>query len=76
MYEQGKAHLQDMLDIRAIRPSHSPWTCPVVLVRKRDSKLCFCKDLWKFNGRAVKHSYHIPRIEEMLDCSHGAVWFT
>ena len=71
-----RTHLQEMLDIGAIRPSHSPWAGAVVLVRKRDSKLCLCIDLRKLNGRTAKDSNSIPTIEETLESLHGAVWFT
>ena len=34
-YEEVQKHLKEMLDIRAIRCSNSPWASPVVLVRKK-----------------------------------------
>ena len=39
MYEEVKAHIQEMLDIGAIYPSNSPWATAVVLVWKKDRKL-------------------------------------
>ena len=41
-YEEVRKHLQEMLDIRAICRSTSPWASPVVLVRKKDGSLWFC----------------------------------
>ena len=76
MYQEVRAHLQDMLDIAPTRPPHRIWTSELVLVRKRDGKLHVCIDLRKLNGRTVKESYRISRIEETLDCLHWAVWFT
>ena len=32
MYDEVKAHIQEMLDVGAIRPSNSPWASAVVLV--------------------------------------------
>ena len=36
MYEEVKVHIQEMLDVGAIRPSNSPWASAVVLVWKKD----------------------------------------
>ena len=35
MYEEVKVHIQEMLDVGAIRPSNSPWARAVVLVWKK-----------------------------------------
>ena len=48
----------------------------MVLVRKKDGGLRFCIDLCKLNNRTVKDGYSLPRIEDTLDCFHGAVWFS
>ena len=32
MYNEVSEHLKEMLKIRRIQPSHSPWASPVVLV--------------------------------------------
>ena len=39
MYDEVKVHIQEMLDVGAIRPSNSPWASAVVLVWKKDGKL-------------------------------------
>ena len=39
MYEEVKVHIQEMLDVGAIRPSNSPWASAVVLGQKKDGKL-------------------------------------
>ena len=38
--------------------------------------LRFCIDLCKLNNRTIKDGYSLPRIEDTLDCLHGAVWFS
>ena len=48
----------------------------MVLVRKRDGGLRFYIDLHRLNNRTVKDGYSLPRIEDTLDCLHGAVWFS
>ena len=76
MYEEVKAHKQEMLDIVAIHPFNSPWASAMVLVRKKDGKLRFCVDLRKLNVQTLKDAYSLPQIDEMLDCLNGTVWFT
>ena len=39
MYDEVKAHIQEMLDVGAIRPSNSPWASAFILVQKKDGKL-------------------------------------
>ena len=76
MYEEVKAHIQEMLDVGAIRPSNSPWASAVVLVWKKDGKLQFCIDLPKLNARTIKDTYSLPRIDETLYCLNGVEWFS
>ena len=76
LYEEVKAQLQEMVEVGAIRRSFSPWASTVVLVRKKDGGLRFCIDLRKLNNGIIKDGYSLPRIEDTLDCLHGAVWFS
>ena len=39
MYDEVKVHIQEMLDVGAIRPSNSPLASAVILVWKKDGKL-------------------------------------
>ena len=39
MYDEEKAHIQEMVDVQAIRPSNSPWASAIILVHKKDGKL-------------------------------------
>ena len=67
MDEEVKAHIQEMLDLGAIRPSNSPWASAIVLVRKKDGRLRFCIDLRRWNNRTAKDAYSLPKIESILD---------
>ena len=75
-YEEVKKHLNEMLEIGAIRRSSSPWASAVVLVRKKDGTLRFCIDLRKLNARTIKDAYSLPRIEDSLDTLNGSCIFT
>jgi transposase InsO family protein len=76
MYQETKKHIQDMLDAGHIRPSKSPWSFPVVLVRKKDGGLRFCIDYRKLNQRTIRDAYCVPRIDETLDTLAGSDMFS
>ena len=76
MYGEVKAHIQEMLDLGAIRPSNSPWASAIVLVRKKDGRLRFCIDLRGLNNRTIKDAYSLPKIESILDSLIGAQIFS
>ena len=65
LYDEVKAHLQEMVEVGAIRRSFSPWASAVVLVRKKDGGLRFCIDLCKLNNRTVKDGYSLPCIKRI-----------
>ena len=76
MYDEVKAHIQEMLNLGAIRPSNSPWASAMVLVRKKDGRLRFCIDLRRLNNRTIKDAYSLPKIESILDSLIGAQIFS
>ena len=46
------------------------------LSEKKMGGLWFCIDLCKLNNGTIKDRYSLPRIEDTVDCLHGAVWFS
>ena len=76
MYDDMRAHIQEMLDIGAIHKSHSPWASAVVQVWKKDGSLRFCIDLRKLNNWTVKYAYSLPHIDKTLDSLQGSQWFS
>ena len=63
MYDEVKAHIQEMLDLGAIRHSNSPWASAIVLVRKKDGRLRFCIDLRKLNTEQSKMPTVFPELK-------------
>ena len=59
MYDNVRAHIQEMLDIGAIQKSHSPWASAMVLVWKKDGSLRFCIDLRKLNNQTIKDAHSL-----------------
>ena len=76
MIEEVREHIAEMLEADAIRPSQSPFSSNVVLVRKKDGSLRFCIDFHKLNLRTVKDAQAIPRIEDSLHLLVGSKYFT
>ena len=65
-----------MLAAEAIRPSQSPFSSNVVIVRKKDGTIRLCIDFRKLNQRTINDAYAIPRIEDSLHLLAGSKFFT
>ena len=62
-----QTEVQKMLSRGVIQPSNSPWSSPVVLVKKQDDSWRFCVDFRKLNSVTHKDAYPLPRIDETLE---------
>ena len=56
--------IHKMLKNKVIRPSTSPWSSPIIMVRKKDGSWRFCIDYRKLNSVTHKDAYPLPRIDE------------
>lgn len=65
-----------MLKQEVIRPSHSDWSSPVVVVPKKNGKPRFCIDYRRLNAVTKKDTYPIPRMDDCLDSLGEAQFFS
>eukprot|EP00731_Ephydatia_muelleri_P024415 Em0016g686a len=68
--------IHKMLKNKVIRPSTSPWSSPIIMVRKKDGSWRFCIDFRKLNSVTHKDAYPLPRIDETLESLAGSTIFS
>jgi hypothetical protein len=62
-----KKQLEELLNKGFIHPSSSPWGCPAIFVKKKDSTLRMCVDYRPLNVVTIKNKYPLPRIDALFD---------
>ncbi len=62
-----EAEIQTLLKEKTIRESSSPWSAPLVLVRKKNGEWRTCVDFRKLNEITRKDSYPLPRCDDLIE---------
>ena len=71
-----KEAVRELLEAKIIEPSASPWTSPMVPVKKSDGSIRLCIDFRKVNSVTVPDPYDMPLIEDLLDQVGEAVYLS
>ena len=64
-----------MLHTGVIKPSNSPWSSPVCMVRKKDGSYRYCVDYRRMNSVTIKDAFPVPDVKDALDSLRGAKYF-
>lgn len=76
LYQEVKDYISNLLQKHWIRRSTSPYSSPIVCVRKKDGSLRLCVDFRKLNAKTVQNQHPIPRVQDALDSLGGSQWFS
>jgi hypothetical protein len=74
--DQIERQCVEILGHRIMWETMSPFSSPVLLVKKHDGSWCFCVDFRALNEKTVKNKFPIPIVDELLDELKGACFFT
>lgn len=75
-FEAVKKHLQALLDAGVIKESESPFSSPIVVVRKKNGDVRLCVDYRKLNLQTIRDAYALPVLEESFSALAGSKWFS
>lgn len=75
-YATVRRHLQSLLDAGVIRESESPFSSPIVVVKKKNGDIRLCVDYRKLNFQTIEDAYALPNLEESFSALSGAQWFS
>lgn len=74
--EVAKDMVNELLENGIVRPSDSPYSSPILLVKKKDGKYRLCVDYRKLNNLTVKDRFPLPRIDDQIDKLAGSACFS
>lgn len=76
LLKEVKEYLEDLLNRGWIQKSRSPYSSPIVCVRKKDGSLRLCMDYQELNRKSIPDRHPIPRVQDVLNSLSGSAWFS
>ena len=76
VHQEVARQLKNMQRAGVIQPLTSPWSSPVVMVRKKDGTQRFCVDYRALNAVTRADTFPLPRIGNLLDQLGNSRFFT
>lgn len=74
--DELEKQIAEMLKSGVIRPSKSPFSSPVILVKKKGGEWRLVVDYRMLNAITIKGKFPVHLIDKLLDELAGAAWFT
>lgn len=75
-YEAVRKHLKTLLDAGVTQESESPYSSPIVVLRKKNGEVRLCIDYRKLNALTIRDAYALPNLEEPFSALAGSKWFS
>ncbi len=76
LYREVKEYVQKLLDHGWIQKSMSPYSSPMVCIRKKDMSLRLCVDFRGLYSKTIPDRHPLPRTQDLLDNLGGYSWFS
>jgi hypothetical protein len=76
MLAEVNKEIDRMLENNVISPSDSPWSSPILLVKKSSGEYRLCFDGRRLNAVTKRDSYPLPRVDRILSMLRGAKYIS
>ena len=74
--EELERQCQELSNADIIEPSSSPWSSPIVPVRKKDGSIRMCIDYRKLNAVTIPDKFPVPNLLDSIFGLQGTKYFT
>ena len=71
-----KSEIDKLLEAKVIRPSHSSWSAPIIVVPKGDGGRRLVIDYRALNNVTRKFVWPMPKVEDIFSQLDGAIYFS
>ena len=75
-YQVLKVELKRLIDQGVLERSQSPWTSPIVMVKKKSGGWRLCADFTQLNKLLKIQKYALPNTNNFASIAHGCKWFS